>query len=128
MELWIASLCGLLPKGWRDGGPSWIRTSDQGIMSSLLNQYVTDIQGKATVNERKVKLFGISSLAKAKDNTRSWYVYRWCTYDGTDALLITSLCSYSRINLASLSPVRLALAVEFTSHSQTTNTLQPSFS
>lgn len=51
-------------------------------MSSPLNQYVTDIQGKATVIERKVQFFGISSLAKVEDNIRSWCVYRRCTVLG----------------------------------------------
>jgi len=53
------------------GGPSRTRTYDQGIMNLLLDQYVTDIQGKATVIMRKVQFFRISSLAKVEDSTGS---------------------------------------------------------
>mgnify|MGYP006875680308 CR=1 FL=1 len=40
-----------------------------------------------TVIERKVQLFGISRLAKLEDSTRSWDVYRQCTFCGLQSTL-----------------------------------------
>lgn len=67
---------------WEQSGPD-LRPRG---MSFLINQYVTDIQAKTSVIERKEKFFRISILAKSENGARSWCVYRWCTAQGLPPL------------------------------------------